>query len=84
MQCSKGNISTTERGKPFIIKRHGHSATMEFMLVINNWKVEVITGYLAIIIITFSKNLPVRGRKRKEKEKKSFKKLLETILKGVI
>lgn len=40
------------------------------MLVINNWKVKVIWGYLAIRVITFANKLPEGKDKKKKKDSK--------------
>lgn len=71
MQCREGDVSTTERGELFIANGHGHKLTAEFMLAINNWKVEVKRGYLASRVITFANNLPDSKDKKKTKTTKS-------------
>lgn len=87
MQCREGDVSTTERGELFIANGHGHKLTAEFMLAINNWKVEVKRGYLASRVITFANNLPdSRDKKKKPKQQNltSFKQLLEIVRKEML
>lgn len=70
MQYRERNVSTTDRGELFIAKGHGHTITAGFMLVINNWKVKVKRGYLAIRVITVANKLPEGIKNNKTKVKK--------------